>query len=402
MYGRSALGPLQESLQASLGLTDNQIAWLQGPALAIPMVAGAVPLALAIDRFSKARILKLAVLAVVAASAVSAFSSDLLLLAATRCVVGAALTAALIASYALVGDLFAPEQRGRATTIVALGEICGAPAAFAMGGFFVSRPALLGFVEGLEPWQAGMLGMSIALVPLLALALMWRTGRQTGPAPISRRDWPETLRAIRAAWPIIGPLLLARIMVWIADGAVFVWAAPSYTRRFGLAPDVVGAYIALALLISGLAGPLLGGPLADLCHRLGGPRRTAMAAALFTLLAVPVAFFPLAPSPQAATVMLTLFLIFGFTFGTIGLALSIVVVPAEIRSLYLAISVAVAALFSTGLAPLLVSSLATWLGGTDKIGVAMASVCAITSFAGAIVFFSTRNRFAVHRQAGLP
>ena len=52
-YARFALGPLQEALALSLSLTDTQMAWLQGTAMALPMAICAVPVGMAIDRYGR-------------------------------------------------------------------------------------------------------------------------------------------------------------------------------------------------------------------------------------------------------------------------------------------------------------------------------------------------------------
>src|SRR5882757_6868763 len=56
-YSRFIVSPLQETIRQSMALNDNQIAFIQGPALALPMVLGAVPLGLLIDRHSRASLL---------------------------------------------------------------------------------------------------------------------------------------------------------------------------------------------------------------------------------------------------------------------------------------------------------------------------------------------------------
>src|SRR5262245_38698972 len=56
-YARITLGPLQETMRLALGLSDNHMAVLQGPALALPMVIAAIPLGLLIDRYSRVRLL---------------------------------------------------------------------------------------------------------------------------------------------------------------------------------------------------------------------------------------------------------------------------------------------------------------------------------------------------------
>src|SRR5688572_15744014 len=54
-YARFTLAPLQETMRLDLGLTDHQIAWIQGPAIAVPLALGAIPLGLILDRYSRAR-----------------------------------------------------------------------------------------------------------------------------------------------------------------------------------------------------------------------------------------------------------------------------------------------------------------------------------------------------------
>jgi hypothetical protein len=56
-YARTAMSPLQETMRVALGLSDNQMASLQGPALALPLMLVAVPLGVLIDSRSRVRML---------------------------------------------------------------------------------------------------------------------------------------------------------------------------------------------------------------------------------------------------------------------------------------------------------------------------------------------------------
>lgn len=192
---------------------------------------------------------------------------------------------------------------------------------------------------------------------------------------------------------MVAPLLLARIMVWTADGAVLVWGAPAIARRFELTPDRVGAILATSLLVGGVLGPLLGGPLADICQRSGGPRRTVTALAGLSLLCTPAALFAATPTATLAGIALTVFLTLGFILGVAATALATIVVPSELRGLFLAIQVTAAALFCFGVAPLVVSGISGVLGGPDSIGQALALVCSVTSFVAFIVLLLARRGF---------
>lgn len=387
-YARFTLGPLQESIRGSLGLTDNQIAWLQGPAVAVPMALAAIPLGLFVDRRRRAILfVPFAALSFVGAALASVTSSPYFI-AATRGITGLALAAILVAAYSMVADLYPPAARGRANTLVAMGEIAGSPAAFALGGFLLA----LAPSQSSLPWQWALLRMSAPLLLVVILMSFLREparGGMKGEGASLRGVWLHLWQYRR----VIGPLLFGRMTVWIADGAVLVWAAPIFSRHFHLPPDRVGALIGISLFISGVCGPLMGGTLADLCERFGGPRRTMSALSAVALCSVPAAMFANVSSPIVSCVMLTCFLTSGYVVGTAAISLATIVVPGELRGLYLAVTISVCALLFIGVAPLLVSLLAGALGGRDALGHALTAVAAGTSLLGFAVFACARKYF---------
>jgi MFS family permease len=188
------------------------------------------------------------------------------------------------------------------------------------------------------------------------------------------------------------PLQLGRAMLFIADGAVYVWGAPLFARKFHLVPDRIGTMMGLALLISGLLGPVLGGPLVDFCQRRGGPSRAVTVLSIVGFVSAPFALFPLLPDANVAAVALAVFLTLGFTIASAAMALTLIVIPGELRGLNVGISLVVGSLFFVGLAPLAVSGLSGLLGGEAKIGVALAVVCIVASVLNAAVLsFSARH-----------
>src|SRR5688500_3666272 len=79
-YGRSVIGPLQEAARQSLSLSDNQMALVQGIAMALPMSLGAIPLGLLADRVSRARIIQVFVALALVSCVLSALASSFVLL----------------------------------------------------------------------------------------------------------------------------------------------------------------------------------------------------------------------------------------------------------------------------------------------------------------------------------
>src|SRR5690606_28031527 len=107
-------------------------------------------------------------------------------------------------------------------------------------------------------------------------------------------------------------------------------------------PAEVGLIISSALLVSGILGPLVGGPLADICQRRGGPRLTMRVMGLLSLASAPTALFAILADSLTAGLTLTVFLTFGYVIGVATSTLALVVVPPDLRGLYLSVTVTVA------------------------------------------------------------
>jgi MFS family permease len=278
---------------------------------------------------------------------------------------------------------------------MAMGELGGAPAAFALGGALLVgvavTPAMKVLPLEFDDWGWALLWMGSVLMPVLLVMLALREpvrSERVVAKPSLRVAWPELWRYRSVALP----LQLARATLFIADGAIFVWAAPFFARHFHMPADKTGATVGAILLAAGLLGPALGGPLVDYCQRHGGPRRTIAIAAGVALLSVPLALFGFTSNLTLASVLMGLFLVLGFAISAMSLALTLIVIPGELRGLNLGISIVVGALFFIGLAPLAISGLSNLLGGEDMIGEALTIVCAVASLMNAVVLaFSGRH-----------
>lgn len=302
-YARTALGPLQEAMGRDLALSDNQVALLQGPALAIPVVVGAIPLGFVIDRYSRARLLLFLAALDVAGSLLTGLVSSVAALFAARALVGLAATATFTAVLSVVADLFPAHQRGRANTVVSIAQIAGMSAAFALGGALLER----GHAES-HAWRWAMAEMSGPLVATAALALALREPPRSEVLAVGRSrggDWQE-LWDVRG---VLGPLLAGVVAVETALGAALTWAAPALSRSLALSPGRVGVVMATALTVSGILGPILGGTLADYCHRRAGVHLTMTVVACLAMAAAAAAVFPVMLDLDVAGGLLILFLL---------------------------------------------------------------------------------------------
>ncbi len=386
-YAGTTLSPLQETVRESLGLTDDQIAILQGPVMALPMVAASVPLGLIIDRYKRVRLVMLFAVCDLLGTILTAVGGGFAVLAFARGLVGFMMLAVNPVAFSLLADLFEPAHRGRAVMVLTVGQTVGGAAVFASGGI------LLTLIErGPNAWRTVMLLLAVPLVPVVLVTLALREPSRTEVVisrPSPRQSFAELWRYRRMVVPIIAGVVFAQTAI----GAVFVWTAPVLTRSYALSSDRVGAVMALVSLVSGIAGPVVGGFLADACQRFGGPRRTVLALGICALLAVPAGLFAVAPGVPVLTMLVVVFTSLLLACAVMGNALLTVVVSNEVRGLCLGIFGAISVIFAFGVAPVLVSRISVIIGGPRMISPAVAVVCAGMTFLTFTVFAAVVNRF---------
>lgn len=380
-----AISPMQETMRVALSLSDNQMALLQGPALALPVVIAAIPLGFFIDRYTRVRLLMLFTALSIFGSVLTAVASGFAMLFLARCLVGLAMTAIIITGFSLLADLYSPVQRGRAKAVVVLGQYAGTSLAFALGGM------LLTIFSSADGWRWAMFWLTapLLLFVLLSIAAM-REPPRTGVViqkPTSKETFIELWRYRAVVVPPIIGIVLAEIPMF----AIVTWAAPAFSRGFELAVDRVGALMATAMMVSGVLGPLIGGALADLCQRAGGPRRTMTAIVWLACLCAPAGLFAVMPTVALASVLLVVCITAVAAMIAMGVTLFTIVVPNELRGLCLAILAAVNSLFGVALAPVIVSLLSAAMGGETMIGQALSITCVLASISCAVMFELARR-----------
>lgn len=385
-YVRTAISPLQETMRIAMALSDNQMAILQGTAVGVPVTLAAIPLGLLIDRITRIRLLQMLIMTSLAASLLTAIAESFFLLLAARAVAGVTGLGVLPVVFSIIADLYEPAKRGRATTVIIIGQVIGNSAAFALGGWLLAR-------SGVDDagWRTAMLWLSapiaVGLVATLLLVEPQRRGQKEAH-PTLRVVWRE-LKAYRS---IVGLLSTGVILVETGIGAILIWGAPMLSRRFALPPDQVGAILAMAMLVSGILGPIVGGTVADLCQRRGGPRQTGTALILLAILSAPLSLFAFADSVLAVSILLVCDLTLLLAAAVAGMALFTVVIPNELRGLCMSMLIAAILLFSLAVAPPVVSLAAQALGGEAWIGAALSIVSAVASLSASIIFLLGRSR----------
>ena len=344
VWGRFSLGALQETMRSALGLTDNAVALLMGPALALPMLLAVLPIGLAIDRYSRVRLLLAFAVLNVLGCALTILASGFATLAAGRACVGLAAIATAIAVPSIAADLYGPAARGRANMVLGVGQVFSSSAVFALGGAFLAMAA-----PDPQAWRWALIWLTTPLVLLLVLLLGLREPSRVARSEVRRRLSP--VQSCRALWGhrrVVVPLVAGVAMMDVAIGAGVTWTAPTLARNFDLAPERVGAIMAIVLLISGVVGPLLGGLLADLCQRSRGPHRTIYALGALACISTLAGLFGAIPTLALALLALTIFKTINIAIGVTATTLATVLVPNELRGLCISVLYSAGIIFALG------------------------------------------------------
>ena len=376
-----AAGP---TLKHEFHLTDRDIGLIASAFLIVYTLA-AVPMGLIADRVARAKVVAAGVAVWSAMSAATAVVRGFPGLFITRAGVGIGEASYFPAGYALLSAYFPLEQRARAVGRWGAGQIVGTALAFAMSAAFLS-------------WFGPHLGWRVAFLvaglPGLGLAaLMWYVRDAPRPVTSSPSESPPRIGAIdwRAVADSLLPAVIARFRVVLSIRTVWIIIAlqaltyvvvtptvtflPIYLRSarspFHLTDPQASLISGSLIVVGGLGGTLLGGPLADwLSRRIRGGR----------LLAIGVGYAAGLPCYLITlfTHALPLFVIIGtltvltlnLQVGPLGAALQDAT-PPHLRASTVAVAMLVAHLLGDAWASTAVGSISTALGERTVIGLAV-------------------------------
>lgn len=282
---QATVGASATQLRAALHLSHADLGLVAAVSGLVGAVAS-VPLGVLVDRVDRTRLLAIGIATWAVVMAGSATASSFGELVGIRCALGGVTAVAAPAAASLIGDYFAPSERGRIWGYVLTGELVGSGFGFTVAGSLAS-----------VSWRASFLVLAL---PALALAvLIWRLREPTRGAG-GRGDDVQLSETQEAAaqspvepyadlilhedpagwslWQAVRYVLRIRtnvVLVIVGSAGYFFFAG---ARAFGV-EYVKGQYgigqgfassLALILGVFAIAGVLLSGWLSD---RLGGTRQ---------------------------------------------------------------------------------------------------------------------------------
>ena len=255
---RGALGILVEPIKAELQISDTAMGLLTGFAFAVFYSIMGVPIARLADRWSRVKVLALAIGLWSIATAACGRAWNFWSLFVFRCTTGVGEAGGSPPSHSLISDYFPSASRATALAVYAM----GVPFGTAIGSF-VSGNANVMFGWRTTFFIVGLPGIFVALLIFLTIK---EPPRGYSDAPGRARDtktppFLEVFRFLLTRQSFMYMSLAAALhaVVWYAGSN---WNAAFFMRSHDMNTAQAGSYLALFALI-GTIGSFLGGFLSD-------------------------------------------------------------------------------------------------------------------------------------------
>ncbi len=411
-YGLISL--LVQPIKKSTHMTDIQISLLQGWAYSLPYLACGIPLAWLSDRTRRTYVLSSALTVWSVGTALCGFAGGFWPFAASRGVMGGAISVKGPTTVSVIPDLVPRDKLGRAFGIY---NIC------LTGGQYLSSivgALLLGWLLHLMPfrlfglqvgqaWQMVFILMAVPgllLAPIVALSVPepMRHGVPKRPT-----NFIEELRSllkvlhfvfVGPAAKVYVPLIIGALMGGVLLAGYGGWRAAFFDRTYHMPAHIYGVYSGTLGLISAPIGVVIGAWLAEKMHRRwidSHLRLTAIAHALMMPIYI---FTPLLPN---AALALSLQFVMGILLLAVApsqLAAMQIITPSDMRARVNALYMITISVVGNGAGPMVVALMTKFLFHSEAhLGLSMMTLAAIcTPVSLVCMILAVKPYGRLHRQ----
>ena len=257
--------PVLPDLGRRLGASPTTIGLLFG-SFGVTLLTVSIPMGAVADRIGRKVPMVGGLIALAGATLLFAFSNGLPWLFAARLVQGAADAVTWVVGFALIADLYAPEERGRMAGIV----MSGTSASVMIG------PSLGGWLYELGGIRLPFLVVT-ALATIVAVGFVWLKV----PATHTEREHVPVGVVIRT--PTIASCALAVVAIAATLSMLEPVMALHLTWRLGIGPARIGLLFGCAAVATTILNPIYG----RLSDRFGA-RRLTMIGLVLTACALPI------------------------------------------------------------------------------------------------------------------
>ena len=380
---RYILGLLIEPIKADLGLTDEQIGWVIGPAFAVFYATVGLPLGWLVDRVRRTWIVAAGILVWSVATAASGLARDFWHLFVTRMTVGVGEATLSPAAFSMIADSFPPERRGKPIAFYTASLTLGAGIASLIGGLVLTWAKtttgvdvpLFGF---LAPWQLTFFAVGL---PGILVALFFFGVKEPKRRVAMAQD--ESLKGNgmgdalgymgRNAATYVSFVAPICVMTIIAYSQGFLPA--TFERTWGWPAEYYAYVNAVALLVIGPANVIIMGYVSDRWSQSGVKDAPFRLLIMGFIIMLPSAVIPMfMPTGWMAYALLCINTIGIGMMSAMGVTALLLITPAQIRGQIVALYYMAISLSGLLLGPTTVGFLSTRVFGEENIRYAMATL----------------------------
>jgi MFS family permease len=361
---RGMLALVIDPVRADLGISEIQIAVLQGFAFSVFYVTVGLPLGAVADVVNRRRLLVCGIIVWSAATIGGGLAQNFGHMFASRLLIGVGEAVLGPCAVTMIADLFPPTGRGRPMSVYVFGSMI----AFGLGslvsgyilqvapqGAFDSIPLL----AGLAPWRITFIlaGLSGFVVAGLLLFLREPARQGLGAGTARQTGLRANLGYFADYRGVFLPLYGALALFAFGISAATVWGPVLLTRTFGFTIGAAGKALGSGQILWAIAGAALASIVVDRVARRAGPVGKVYLAGALALAAIPSALAVFAPSGVIAVVLLAEVMGASALYGTTMLSVIAEITPVRVRGLSVALYAFVMTMLGGSLGPIAVAFL---------------------------------------------
>jgi len=251
---RQLMSLLAQPVKLEMGLSDSQLGIILGPATGLLFLFLGVPLARLADRTSRKKVIGACLLFFSLATAACGLVTSFLQLLIGRICVAAGEAGTLPASQSIVSDMFAPERRTFALSVLTSATCLGTFIAFVIGGYLTAAFGWrLVFI---------MIGIPGLLLWAVFMSLTRERVRPESTAPAVSGSMLKSLAFLWSGRPF-RRVCYAYSVYMTGSLTIILWLPAFFARSYGLGSETIGLIMGLSIGVLGFAGSYLFGWLAQ-------------------------------------------------------------------------------------------------------------------------------------------
>jgi MFS family permease len=385
---RSALPLLVQPITRDLKISDTQMSLLIGLAFILTYSIGGLFVGALVDRFPRKRILATAIGFWATSTMLCGMTFNFITMFIGRCGVGLGEAAGGPACMSIIKDAFAPQYRGRAIAMWAMGAGIGAGSALLAGGAILRLVGETGSVElpllgTVRAWQLVLMACGLMAWPVALLVSLLPEPKRTVASSTDRNetDFRAALLNMRKRWHVFLPLFIVNAATIMISTSYTSWIPAFLARSWHLSGPEIGLRMGLIVLILNTGGQFAAGMLVDVIRRTYGTNAVPLFGLLMCVIVLlPAALIPYASSLDMTWVMIAVLVPSIASLFTIGTATLVQLTPSHVVGKISGMHFAWAGTMGTAIAPTLVALLSDRVFGATPTAIGEA----LSVFAGTL------------------